>query len=285
MTDTATQTPPASHKSSNFSLGFLFLSPDRRAALSDIYEYCRIIDDIVDEGLPREEADKQLRAWSEEIRRLFDKKPTLPLTLRLQRHIERFALTREPFDEMIRGCRMDLEGRRYETLSDLESYMRGVAGSVGALSVRVFGYHHTSQADIDSFARDFGYAFQLTNIIRDVGADLELGRVYLPEEDMRAAGYSRERLLGRVHDAAFDRLMRLQYDRAKAYYKKARSVVDFRDRSSLLPAEIMAHVYEGLLDEIARGGFRVLFRKTRLSSVRKAALAAKGWLYCHGINL
>jgi phytoene synthase len=266
-------------------LGFLFLSPDRRAALSDIYEYCRIIDDIVDEGLPREEADKQLRAWSGEIGNLFDKRPTRPLTQRLQRHVEKFALTREPFDEMIRGCRMDLDGQRYETLGDLESYMRGVAGSVGALSVRVFGYHHTSQADIDSFARDFGYAFQLTNIIRDVGADLELGRVYLPEEDMRAAGYSRERLLGRVHDAAFDRLMRLQYDRAKAYYRKARAVVDFRDRSSLLPAEIMAHVYEGLLDEIARGEFRVLFRKTRLSPVRKAALAAKGWLYCHGITL
>ena len=285
MTTTTSTPQPASHKSSNFSLGFLFLSPDRRAALSDIYEYCRIIDDIVDEGLPKDEADKQLRAWSEEIGALYAGKPTRPLSQRLAKHVERFRLPREGFDEMIRGCRMDLEGQRYRTLSDLESYMRGVAGSVGALSVRVFGYHHTAQADIDSFARDFGYAFQLTNIIRDVGADLELGRVYLPEEDMRAAGYDRERLLGRVHDAAFDRLMRLQYDRAKAYYKKARAVVDFRDRSSLLPAEIMAHVYEGLLDEIARGEFRVLFRKTRLSPVRKAALAAKGWLYCHGIDL
>lgn len=180
---------------------------------------------------------------------------------------------------------MDLEQTTFRDLSDLESYMRGVACSVGQLAVRIFGYKHTSPAAIEEFAREFGYAFQLTNIIRDVGADLELGRVYLPESEMARFGYSRAKTVSRVHDESFEKLMRSLYDRAKTHYRHGRSAVDFRDRSSLLPAEVMAHVYEGLLDEIAAGGFRVLFQKQRLSGWRKAQLAGKAWLYCHGIHL
>jgi 15-cis-phytoene synthase len=186
---------------------------------------------------------------------------------------------------MIRGCRMDLDGATYRDMDDLESYMRGVAGSVGDMSVRIFGYEHTPQPAIDAFARDFGYAFQLTNIIRDVGADLELGRIYLPQSEMDSAGYGRERLLARAHDEGFERLMRSLYDRAKGYYRRARSVVDPRDRRALLPAEIMAHVYEGLLDNIAASGFRVLFAKHKLSAWKKIKLAAMGWLYCRGFDV
>ena len=285
MTATAPAAAPAGVKSSNFFLGFLFLSPDRRRALTDVYAYCRLIDDIVDEGLPKTEAAAQLDFWTEEIARLYAGAPTHAVAKALLPHVKALSLPREGFLEMIRGCRMDLDGARYETLEQLESYMRGVAGSVGALSVRIFGYHHTSQAEIDGFARDFGYAFQLTNIIRDVGADLELGRVYLPDADMRAAGYSRERLLARESGPAFERLMRVQYDRAKAYYRRARAAVDLRDRPSLLPAEVMAHIYEGLLDQIARDDFQVLFKKNRLGPLKKAGFAAKAWLYCHGIHV
>jgi phytoene synthase len=282
--ETAQPTPMAS-SGSNFSLGFFFLSKDKREALETVYEYCRTIDDIVDEGLPKDEADRQLTEWTAELGRIFTKAPPRSaLGGRLKAVAERFAIPRSAFDEMIRGCRMDLEGARYKNLADLESYMRGVAGSVGTMSVRIFGYSHTPQDRMDAFARDFGYAFQLTNIIRDVGADLELGRVYLPEADMAAAGYDEARLRARTHDAAFDALMKVQYGRAKDYYAKARSAVDRRDRVSLLPAEVMAHVYEGLLDEIAARGFRVLFGKTRLSPIRKLGLAAKAWLYCHGIG-
>lgn len=284
MTAAASTAAPKAEKSSNFFLGFLFLTHDKRRALSDCYAYCRLIDDIVDEGLPKAEAQRQLDWWSGEIERLFAGSPGHPVTQRLLKQIERFSLPREPFDEMIRGCRMDLDGARYETIEQLESYMRGVAGAVGALSVRIFGYRHTPQAAIDDFARDFGYAFQMTNIIRDVGADLELGRVYLPQADMAKAGYTREQLFLRQHNHAFERLMRVQYERAKAYYRRARAAVDFRDRPELVAAEVMAHIYEGLLDEIAAGDFRVLFQKTRLPLWRKASLAAKAWLFCHGIH-
>ena len=271
-------TSQAPEKSSNFALGFLFLDKDQQRALSDVYAYCRIVDDIVDEGGPRPEAERQLAFWTREIGELFSGRPTHEVSRRLAEHIARFSLPREPFDEMIRGCRMDFDGAKYRTMEDLESYMRGVACSVGALSVRIFRYPHPQ----DDFAREFGYAFQLTNIIRDVGADLELGRVYLPDSEIAAAGYSREKLLRREHDEAFDRLMKSLYAKAKAYYRHGRAAVDPRHRKTIMAAEVMAHIYEGLLDEIAAGGFRVLFDKHRLSKFKKARLAARAWLYCHG---
>ncbi|MEQ1919544.1 MAG: squalene/phytoene synthase family protein, partial [Elusimicrobiota bacterium] len=161
--------------------------------------------------------------------------------------------------------------------------MRGVASSVGIMCIHIFGWTYTSKERMYEFATTFGYAFQLTNIIRDVGADLEIGRVYLPLSEIRDAGYSVDRLVLRDHGPAFDRLMEGQYKRAKTYYARARNLVDFRDRLSLLPAEVMAHVYEGLLDEIKAREFRVLFQKTSLPGWRKAALGFRAWLYCHGI--
>jgi 15-cis-phytoene synthase len=282
---TSASTAAPAERGSNFFLGFLFLSRKKRDALSAVYAYCRLIDDIVDAGsLEREEARRMLDFWRAEIDRVYAGTPTHSVGQRLAAALKDFDLPKEAFLEMIRGCAMDLESTRYETFQDLESYLQGVACSVGRLSVEIFGYRHTSAADIKEFARQFGYAFQLTNIIRDVGADLEMGRVYLPESDMRAAGYSREALLRREHSPAFDRLMETLYQRAQASYRRGRSLVDFRDRPGLVPAEVMAHVYEGLLDDIKRGGYRVLFHKTTLGPLRKARLALKAWLYCHGIH-
>jgi phytoene synthase len=202
---------------------------------------------------------------------------------RLLPHVRAYSLTQEGFLEMIRGCAMDLEGTRYQTPEELEGYMRGVASSVGRLAVEIFGYRATPAERMREFATLFGYAFQLTNIIRDVGADLELGRVYIPASDMQAAGYSEAALLRREHNAAFDRLMQALYGRAQTYYRRARSLVDFRDRPALLAAEVMAHIYEALLEDIRAGGFRVLFHRHSLPPWRKAVLAGKAWLYCHGL--
>ncbi|MBI5631446.1 MAG: squalene/phytoene synthase family protein [Elusimicrobia bacterium] len=275
--------PPA-EKGSNFAVGFWVLPKAKREALRAVYRYCRLIDDVVDSGsLRSDEALRLLGFWREEIERLYAGTPTHSVSLELAAHVERFRLPKEPFLEMIRGCEMDVEPAPYGTFEELKSYMRGVACSVGALAVEIFGYRHSSREDMSRFALDFGYAFQLTNIIRDVGSDLELGRVYIPEEDMREVGYSRERLLGRAHDAAFERLMALECRRARDFYRSARGRVDFRDRPGLLAAEMMAHVYEGVLEEIERGGFRVLFQKASLPPWRKLGLAFKAWLYCRGL--
>jgi phytoene synthase len=274
----------SAERGSNFFLGFLFMSRAKREALSAVYSYCRLIDDIVDSGdLPKDEARRQLDFWKEEVARLYAGEPTHPVAARLLPHVRTYSLPQEGFLEMIRGCAMDLEGRRYQTPEELEDYMRGVASSAGRLSVEIFGYRATPPERMREFATLFGYAFQLTNIIRDVGADLELGRVYIPASDMKEAGYSEPQLLLRDHSAGFDRLMHVLYRRAQTYYRRARSLVDFRDRPALLPAEVMAHIYEGLLEEIRQGGFRVLFHRYRLPRWRKAALAGKAWLYCHGL--
>ena len=278
-----TSTSPPAEKKSNFFLGFLLLPKAKREALSAVYAYCRLIDDIVDEGLPKDEARRQLDFWREEIERLYQGTPTHAISRGLLKAVADYKIPKEPFLEMIRGCAMDLDGTRYETIADLESYMRGVASSVGIMCIHIFGWTYTSKERMYEFATTFGYAFQLTNIIRDVGADLEIGRVYLPLSEIRDAGYSVDRLVLRDHGPAFDRLMEGQYKRAKTYYARARNLVDFRDRLSLLPAEVMAHVYEGLLDEIKAREFRVLFQKTSLPGWRKAALGVRAWLYCHGI--
>ena len=272
-----------SEKKSNFFLGFLLLPKDKREALSAVYAYCRLIDDIVDEGLPKDEARRQLDFWREEIERLYAGAPTHAVSRGLVKAVAGYAIPKDAFLEMIRGCAMDLDGTRYETIEELESYMRGVASSVGIMCIHIFGWTHTPKDRMYEFATTFGYAFQLTNIIRDVGADLEIGRIYLPLADLREARYSVDQLVHREPGYAFDRLMAREYERAKAYYARARGLVDARDRAALLPAEVMAHVYEGLLDEIKAKEFRVLFQKTSLPGWRKATLALKAWLYCHGL--
>ncbi|PIR19782.1 MAG: squalene synthase HpnD [Elusimicrobia bacterium CG11_big_fil_rev_8_21_14_0_20_64_6] len=276
--------PPRAEKKSNFFLGFLLLPKAKREALSAVYAYCRLIDDIVDTPeMPKDEARRQLDFWREEIERLYRGEPAHDVSRGLLKPVADYNIPKEAFLEMIRGCAMDLDGTRYETIADLESYMRGVASSVGIMCIHIFGWTYTSREAMHEFATVFGYAFQLTNIIRDVGADLEIGRVYLPLSEIKDARYCVDRLVLRDHGPAFDRLMEGQYKRAKAYYARARNLVDFRDRPSLLPAEVMAHVYEGLLDEIKEREFRVLFQKTSLPGYRKLALAFKAWLYCHGL--
>lgn len=276
---------PRVEKKSNFFLGFLMLPRAKRDALSAVYAYCRLIDDIVDSGdLPKEKAREQLAFWREEIGRLYEGRPTHEISRALVRPVADYGIPRDAFLEMIRGCAMDLEQDRYRTIEELESYMAGVASSVGVMCVHIFGWKHTPRERMLEFAKTFGYAFQLTNIIRDVGVDLELGRVYLPLADLDAAGYPLERLLRREHAPEFDRLMAAEYRRAKDYYAQARALVDPRDLGSIAPAEVMAHVYEGLLDDIRDGGFRVLHQKTKLPAHRKLALALRGWLYSHGVG-
>ncbi|MDE2490153.1 MAG: presqualene diphosphate synthase HpnD [Elusimicrobia bacterium] len=276
-------TASGAEKGSNFFLGFLFLPRAKREALSAVYAYCRLIDDIVDSGLPEDEARRRLDFWRAEVERLYAGTAEHPIARALERPIADYGLPKAELLEMIRGCALDLEGARYETIADLEGYMRGVASSVGLLCVRVFGWSRTPEERMREFAITFGYAFQLTNIVRDVGADLAIGRVYLPLADLRAEGVSVEELESGRRPVGLDAVLETQYRRAKGYYAKARALVDPADRKSLLPAEVMAHVYEGLLDEIKERGYPVLTGKTRLSRGRKLALALRAWRYCHGL--
>jgi phytoene synthase len=274
----------APEKSSNFYLGFLFLGPRRRAALAAVYAFARHVDDIVDSGeLSKEEAAEQIAFWKEEVTRLRPGQTRHPISKRLAPFVEEFDLPQEGLLGLVEGMALDLQPRRYENIEDLEKYLYGAAGTVGLLCINIFGYEKTPAADMREYAIAMGNALQLTNIMRDVGADLECGRIYLPRKEMEAAGYSLEELQNREHNAAFSRLMEALYVRAKGYYRQARSLAHPGDRRSLLPAEVMAHVYEDVLETMRAGGFRVFFAKTRISKARKLWLTIKAWLASRGI--
>ncbi|MEE8425387.1 MAG: presqualene diphosphate synthase HpnD [Elusimicrobiota bacterium] len=270
--------PPSTQKSSNFYLGFLFLSKRRREALEAVYAFARHVDDIVDSGaLAEPEARKELDFWRKEITRLMGGEPTHPIAKRLHPFVEEFGLPEEGFRALLEGMEMDLDKKRYGTFADLEKYLFGAAGSVGLLCVEIFGHRHTPPEDLRRYAIGMGNALQLTNILRDVGADLERGRIYLPIEDIRKAGYSQKDLVARDHTPAFERLMALEYERAKGFYREARDCLHAKDRAAMLPAEVMAHVYEDILEKIRAGGYRVFFHRYRLSVWRKVWLALKAW--------
>jgi phytoene synthase len=271
-------------RGSNFSLGFLFLDPGRREALRAVYAFCRHVDDIVDQGdLPPPEAAKALDFWTEEIGRLFLGKAVHPVALRLRPHVLRFPLPQDAFLDVISGVRMDLEKTRYQSFPELERYLYGVAGAVGRLCVEIFGYRHTAPEAVREYAVCLGNAFQLTNILRDVGSDLERGRIYLPLDDLRESGCSEESILRREHTPGFIRLMSREHDRAKACYRKARNLLHPSDRVSMTPAEVMASIYEDVLDRVKAEGFRVFFHRATLSPGRKLFLAARAWAHARGI--
>ena len=274
----------ASRAGSSFSLGFLFLTKERRAALDAVYEFARRVDDVVDEGgLSKDEAARELDAWRAEVAALYAGRPTRPLAQRLAPHVERFKLPREGFDGLLDGVAMDLDKRRYETYAELEKYLFGVAGTVGLLCVEVFGHAATPPEALRAYAVAMGNAFQLTNIMRDVGVDLEKGRVYLPAADLAEAGCTLDSLQRREHTPAFAAVMKRQYARAKASYQSAAELLDPTDRPAQLPGAVMAAVYEDVLEELRRRDFRVLFQKVTTPKARRVVLAAKAWARAYGI--
>ncbi|MCX5788853.1 MAG: presqualene diphosphate synthase HpnD [Elusimicrobia bacterium] len=275
MTNTAQQ--------SNFYWGFLFLRPAKRRALTAVYAFARTIDDIVDAGhLKEDEQKKMLDFWKAEVHRMFAGQATHSLSQELWGHVQAFRLPKEPFLELIEGCELDLKRKRYETFEELEQYLYGVAVTVGLLCVRIFGYERTSPEDIREYARNMGYAVQLTNILRDVGADLELGRIYLPQAELAEAGYSLDDLFHRRHTPAFLAVMRKQYDRAKLHYQRARNILNPADRPKMLAAEVMGRVYEGILDEIRELQYHVYFHRVSLPLLRKLRLILDAIRFSYG---
>ncbi|MFA6030297.1 MAG: presqualene diphosphate synthase HpnD [Elusimicrobiota bacterium] len=274
----------APESGSNFSLAFLFLSAPQREALRAVYAWCRHVDDVVDSGaLPPPEAARALEEWRSEIERLYEGKETHPLARRLRPHVLAYRLPKAAFLDVLAGVRMDLERTRYETYADLERYLYGVAGAVGLLCVEIFGYKRTPPERVREYAVAMGNAFQLTNILRDVGGDLERGRIYLPLEDLRAAGCSEDAVVHRRYGPEFTRLMSRQYERAKEYYRKARTLLEPEDRVAMLPAEVMAEVYEEVLERVRAENYRVFFQRVGLSTGRKLVLAGRAWARTHGI--
>ena len=267
----------AAQSGSSFYRSFRFLPPERRRAITALYAFCREVDDVVDEVADAAVARLKLAWWRTEIAAAFSGMPQHPVALALKPAVAAFRLPQAHFQSIIDGMGMDLEQNRYLDFTALEGYCHHVAGVVGLLSAEIFGY--TSPATRD-YARDLGVAFQLTNIIRDVGEDARRGRIYLPQDEMAGLGVTARDLFQGRSTPAFTTLMSQQVARARSWYVRALGALPPADRRAQRPGLIMAAIYRRLLDQIEREGFRVLEERIALTPLTKAWLAWKtSWSY------
>ena len=264
----------AAASGSSFYYSFLFLPPPRRRAIIALYAFCREVDDVVDEVSDPDVASAKLAWWRREIALVFAGQPSHPVALALQGIVREFDLPEAHFQTIIDGMAMDLTQHRCLDFAALELYCHRVAGVVGLMSAEIFGYVDPATK---GYARDLGIAFQLTNIIRDVGEDARRGRIYLPQDDLQRFGVPPSALLRGEYSADFRHLMRFQTERAQAWYERAFAQLSARDRKAQRAGLVMAAIYRTLLDEIARDGFKVLDRRTSLTPLRKLWLAWRTW--------
>ena len=261
---------------SSFYYRFLFLPPERRRAITALYAWCRELDDVADSQGDRGVARRKLDWWAQEVRDLYAGAPTHPVTRALQPFLAPFGIQRRQLMEVIDGMRMDLDDVRYLDFESLKLYCRRAAGVVGEMSAGIFGY---SDAQTLVYADRLGLAFQLTNIIRDVGEDARMGRVYLPQQDLIRHGLSRQQFLsgraGLEEQPAFRALMAEQAARARDAYREAFAALPEVDRNRQRPGLIMAAIYVALLDEIERSGYAVLNQRIALTPLRKFWLACR----------
>ena len=265
----------AAGSGSSFYYSFLFLPSEKRRAITALYAFCREVDDVVDEGLDPQVAAPKLAWWRAEVANMFAGNPQHPVTKALGVHKNLFSITEERLNEIIDGMEMDLTQSRYLDWPGLERYCYHVAGVVGLLAAGIFGYREVRTLD---YASNLGIAFQLTNIIRDVGEDARKNRIYLPMSEMKQFGVTAADILQARHSESFERLMRFQADRAKTYYAKAFDALPAEDRKPQRAGLIMAAIYRALLSEIEDDGFHVLTRRTSLTPLRKFWIAWKTWL-------
>jgi phytoene synthase len=262
----------AAASGSSFYYAFLFLPPPRRAAITAFYAFCREIDDVVDEVTDPSVAYTKLAWWQAEVAKSFAGQPTHPVMKALAPCLDAFGIEQERLQAVIEGCRMDLEQTRYLDFAALRRYCHLVAGEVGEVAARIFGQ---TDPRTTGYAHKLGLAFQLTNIIRDVGEDALRGRIYLPVSELQQFDVKASEILERKYSDRFTALMKFEADRAQALYDEAIAELPAADRRSQKPGLMMASIYRTLLREIERDGFQVLHQRVSLTPLRKFWLAWK----------
>ncbi len=262
---------------SSFYYSFLFLPPERRRAITALYAYCREVDDVVDECHDPALAHTKLAWWRTQVSAIYsdESNPQHPVAQALVPVVQTFELPQEQLQEIITGMEMDLTQNRYADFAALRTYCHHVAGIVGTLSAKIFGY---IQPETLEYAENLGIAFQLTNIIRDVGEDARRGRVYLPLDELAHFNVQVADILHRRETDDFKRLMEFQIERALGFYRDAFALLPALDRKSQRAGLVMAAIYRTLLDEIRADGCRVLTQRTALTPIRKLWVAWKTWI-------
>jgi 15-cis-phytoene synthase len=274
-------------RDTNFYYSFLVLPAEKRRAIIAVWDFCRAVDDAVDEIVPEHEwaggltadararATAQIAAWRSELDAVYSGTPTMPQGIALQPFAKEFNLPRSRFEELIEGVEMDLAHTRYQTFDALTQYCRRVASAVGLICLEIFGY---TDPGARRYAESLGLALQLTNIIRDVGTDLRQGRIYLPVEDLTRFEVAEDDLRRGVVTEKVRALLRFECDRARDYYRRAASQLPRVDTRSLVAAEIMGGIYYGILERIERAGYDVFTRRIRVPRPQRASIALRIWL-------
>ena len=260
---------------SSFYYSFLFLPPPRRRAITAFYAFCREVDDVVDECTDLDVARTKLAWWRTEVAALYEGKAKHPVALALTALLPEFNIEEARLYEIIDGMEMDLTQHRYADFSALQKYCYRVASVVGLVSAEIFGNSHP---DTLKYAENLGMAFQLTNIIRDVGEDARRDRIYIPVDELARFNVTAADIMHARHSEAFVQLMQFQVERALNYYRDAMNFLPQQDRRSQRPGLVMAAIYRTLLEEIRADGMQVLNQRTSLTPLRKLWIAWRTWI-------
>ncbi|GAB1232376.1 presqualene diphosphate synthase HpnD [Ferrigenium sp. UT5] len=264
----------ARQSGSSFTGSFRFLPPDKRRAMTALYAFCREVDDVVDECSEAEVARTTLNWWRGEVAAIYGGIPQHPVCQALAPVVQQFNLPQEHLLEIIDGMEMDLDQPRYADFKSLQLYCYRVASVVGQLSAEIFGYRDRETL---KYAHDLGIAFQLTNIIRDVGEDARRNRIYLPMDEMQQFGVTADDILNARETDNFRKLMSYQIERARRYYRQAFDHLPAVDRKAQRAGLLMAAVYQAVLDEVERSGCHVLRERVSLGPLYKVWLVIQAW--------
>jgi len=266
----------AATSGSSFYYSFMFLPKPRREAITALYAFCREVDDIADECHEPDIARAKLAWWRNEVSNLYAGHPQHPVTKALAPAVQTYNLNEEHFQEIIDGMQMDLEQNRYIDFKQLQLYCYRVASVVGLLSASIFGY---SDRKTLKYAHDLGLAFQLTNIVRDVGEDARRDRIYLPLDELAKFDVTENDMLQGQESEQVRNLLEFQIERAESYYERAFAELPARDRKAQRTGLVMAAIYRSLLHEIkSGGGEKVLNARIALTPLRKLWIAWSTWV-------
>jgi phytoene synthase len=274
-------------RDTSFYYAFLMLPPAKRNAIVAVWDFCRAVDDAVDEAgndgqwpldaAARAQAEQELALWRDEVARCFDAGAEVPQTRQgraLKPLVAEFGLPRAPFEDLIDGVAMDLAKDRYETIADLLEYCRRVASAVGLVCIEIFGCRDAGSRD---YAINLGLALQLTNIGRDVGVDLARGRVYLPQEDLRQYECTEDSLRAGQVTPQIRALLAFEITRAREYFQRAAVALPRTDARRLVAAEIMGAIYQDILRRVEEKQYDVFAEVIRVPRPARFRIALKTW--------
>ncbi|MDH2917712.1 MAG: presqualene diphosphate synthase HpnD [Sideroxydans sp.] len=265
----------AAASGSSFYNSFRFLAKDKRRAITALYAFCREVDDVVDECSDEDVARTTLNWWRNQVAEIYGGKPQHPVAIALVPIVKQFNLAQEHLLEIIDGMEMDLQHPRYENFKSLQLYCYRVASVVGLLTVEIFGYKNRQTL---KYAHDLGIAFQLTNIIRDVGEDARRNRIYLPMDELQQFNVTAADILNSRDSENFQKLMAFQVERAQRFYDQALALLPKEDKKAQRVGLIMAAIYRATLIEVVSSGCHVLKERVSLTPSYKLWLAFKTWL-------